>query len=353
MRRRVLITGGCGYVGSALVKRLVRDGGYHVTVLDNGLIPGWRMEGGPVDYIEGDVRDIADWSAVLKNVDCVVHLAAVVGDPACSINTQLTWEVNYLATVRLATECRKAGVARFVFSSTCSNYGVVDEVADIYSPLQPQSDYAESKVRAEHHLLVSQDVGFTPVIVRLATLYGLAPRMRFDLAVNVMTANAVHNSKVEVHGGKQWRPFLHVNDAAKALQLAVEAGATPSVPQVYNCGSATDCYQLGDIGRLIAAEVPGAELVTLDSATDVRDYRVSFDRIEKRIGFRADLRVVDGIREMRDSLTAGEFADYAHERYSDHLSVSASVQRGDPAGRCRSGLGHPDVTPDCRAGSGV
>ncbi|MGW2842926.1 NAD-dependent epimerase/dehydratase family protein [Streptomyces sp. NPDC001493] len=353
MSRRVLITGGCGYVGSALVSRLVRDGGYHVTVLDNGLIPGWRMEGGPVDYIECDVRDIDDWSAVLKNVDCVVHLAAVVGDPAGSINTELTWEVNYLATVRLATECRKAGVARFVFASTCSNYGVVDDVADIDSPLQPQSVYAESKVRAEHHLLVSQDVGFTPVIVRFATLYGLAPRMRFDLAVNVMTAHAVRNSKVEVHGGKQWRPFLHVNDAAKALQLAMEAGATPSVPQVYNCGSDADCYQLGDIGRQIAAEVPGSEVVTLDSVTDVRDYRVSFERMEKHLGFRPDMKVVDGIREIRDSLIAGEFTDYTHERHSDYLSMSASVQRGDPAGRCRSGRGHSEVTTDCRAGSGV
>ncbi|MEU9094367.1 SDR family oxidoreductase [Streptomyces sp. NPDC048428] len=345
MRTRILITGGGGYVGSALVKRLAEGGEHDVVVVDSGLTSG-RTEGEPgVSYVRADVRDCGDWAHELAGVDNVVHLAAVVGDPACSLAPQLAWEVNYLGTVRLAEACRRAGVGRFVFASTCSNYGISgSDPAEVTSPLYPQSVYAASKVQAEHHLLVNRDEHFTPFILRFATLYGLAPRMRFDLAVNVMTGDAVHKGRVTVHGGRQWRPFLHVQDAAKAIHLALAADRTTITPQVYNCGPLADGHQIIDVARLIAAEVPGTELVMQDTVTDSRDYRVDFSRIHRDLDFSAGLRVVDGIREIKGRLDAGDFKDYAEAPYSDLLALTESLHRKDPASDCRTGRTWPHLT---------
>lgn len=314
----IVVTGGLGYVGSVLATELSARGS-RVTVVDNGLVRPRPPDRPGLAYVDGDVREPAAWESVLRGADAVVHLAAIVGDPACDLDHELAWEVNYLGTIRVAEACLRAGVRRLVFASTCSNYGVsTGETAGILSPLRPQSVYAETKVRAEHYLLSHPGSALFPCILRFATVYGLSPRMRFDLAVNVMTANAVVHRKVSVHGGTQWRPFLHVADAAAAIRLALSARAAGEA-EIYNCGSDAENYQLAEVGRLIQREVGGVELEIADDVFDARDYRVGFARTEKLLGYRSRRTLTDGIRELRDVMRAGEFGDFTDARYSDYL----------------------------------
>jgi nucleoside-diphosphate-sugar epimerase len=338
----VLVTGGCGYVGSALIQNLADDGRFTVISIDNGLTATTRVEHPAVTYVDGDVRDTESWRTLLTGIDSVVHLAAVVGDPACGLDAQLAWEINYLGTVRLAEACRKAGVRRFVFASTCSNYGLSrDAAADIDSPLHPQSDYAGSKIHAEHYLLTNRDESFSTCILRFATLYGLAPRMRFDLAVNTMTAMAVSEGRVMVHGGTQWRPFLHVRDAAKALRLALTTAHRRNVPEVYNCGHGEENYRIIDIAHLIKRMVPETEIAMSAGNTDSRDYRVNFERIHRDLSFEPEMRVATGIQEIVAAMDSGGYQDWAGHRYSDVKAVERSLAQGETASSRRFSYSWP------------
>lgn len=334
--RNILVTGACGYVGTALLEGLAADGGFRVTAIDSGLTASTELGLFGVEYHAADVRDVKDWRGLLRGKDGVVHLAAVVGDPACGVAPKLAWEVNYLGTVALAEECKRAGVNRLVFASTCSNYGrSPDGAADISAPLFPQSDYAMSKIHAEHHLLANGNGSFLPVILRFATLYGLSPRMRFDLAVNAMTAAAVTDGKVTVHGGEQWRPFLHVRDAARSLRAALDVTPDVRAAQVYNAGSDSENYRILDIARLIVERVPGASVTVEGGGADARDYRVDFSRIAEHLGFTPTRRVPEGIREIADTMLAGRYGDWTDARYSTVATVTNALDTGSAASATR------------------
>ena len=323
---KYLVTGGRGYIGSVLVRRLCRSGS-EVVVLDNGLVGGPELDLPRVAYVDGDIRGPGAWEKALEGVDAVVHLAAIVGDPACGVDPDTAWEVNYLGTIRVAEACRRAGVRSLVFASTCSNYGITgDAEVDVWSPLAPQSVYAESKVMGEHYLLSLPHDALSVSLLRFATIHGISPRMRFDLAVNVMTAHAVARGGVSVYGGTQWRPFLHVEDAAAAVRLAL-GDERRAGPRVYNCGSREENYRMDAIGELIAGEIPGVRLDIRTEQTDPRNYRVNFDAIAGELGFRARRRVVDTVRDIRDAMRTGEFADFGAVRYSNHLT--SLTQRED------------------------
>lgn len=318
---RVLVTGGQGYLGSVLVTELLAAG-TEVVVVDNGLVPGVRLPG--VTYVAGDVSLPGDWRSALSGVDAVVHLAAVVGDPACAVDEGLSWRVNHVGTVRVAEACRRAGVGRLVFASTCSNYGIADDEVDVDSPLDPISVYARTKVRAEQYLLATANTGLRPCVLRFATVHGLSPRMRFDLAVNVMTADAVRTGRITVHGGTQWRPFLHVRDAAAAMVRCVSpSAAVPSA--VYNCGSHGENYRMTAVAETIAAEVAGAVVDVRPDLVDRRSYRVRFDRIADELAFTPRFRMADSVREIRDAMAAGRYADYQAPHYSNYLTAQAAA----------------------------
>ncbi|MBE8516408.1 SDR family oxidoreductase [Amycolatopsis sp. H6(2020)] len=321
---RVLVTGGQGYIGSVLSEALAATG-YEVVVLDNGLFSSVRLELPTVRYMTGDIRDPGDWESALDGVTAVVHLAAVVGDPACGLDEDLAWETNYLGTIRVAEACRRHGVEQLVFASTCSTYGITEgDDVDVWSPLNPQSVYARTKVLAEHHLLTPRDDGPQVVILRLSTAHGESPRMRFDLGVNLMTAHAVAYGTVTVHGGQQWRPFLHVRDIAAAGIGALTRPRT-GAPVIYNCGSTTENHTIAAVAQLITQEVAGASVVTEAGAPDPRDYRVNFDPIARHLGFRARFRVVDTIREVRDAMRAGAYRDFEESAYSNHLTLASTA----------------------------
>lgn len=323
---KYLITGGRGYLGSVLTQRLCRTGA-EVVVVDDGLVGGPELDLDEVAYIEGDVREPGSWEKALEDVDAVVHLAAIVGDPACDVDKDAAWDVNYIGTIRVAEACRRAHVPSLVFASTCSNYGVTEDAeVDVWSPLAPQSVYAESKVMAEHYLLSLPHDTFSARLLRFATIHGISPRMRFDLAVNVMTANAVARGSVTVFGGTQWRPFLHVEDAAAAVQLVLGHDGLDA-PSVYNCGSREENYRMDALGALIAEEVPDAGLEIRAEQRDPRNYRVNFDPIAHEIGFKPRRRVVDTVRDIRDAMLGGAYADFDSVKYSNYLT--AITRRGE------------------------
>lgn len=324
LKPSVLVTGGNGYLGSVLVKELsVR--GYRTIAFDNCLItldsPSSLKESS-VSYIRGDVRDPGDLEAVLKGKDAVVHLASIVGDPACNADSQLAWDVNYLGTINLVNACRRVGVRRFVFASSCSNYGLqVHEDVDEMAPLIPQSIYAQTKIQSEHYLLSMRDELFAPCILRFATLYGLSPRMRFDLAVNIMTIKAVLENEVTVYGGEQWRPFLHVRDAARAIIHVLEQAPSSTLAEIYNCGSEMENYRLKELGQLIVQEVPSAKLTVVPETIDKRSYRINFNHIQHDLNFRCNYRVIDGIREILAAVQSGLYHDFTLPRYSNHMMI--------------------------------
>jgi len=329
-RQAVLVTGGTGYLGSVLTRKLAAAG-HPVVVVDNYLTSSPRAQASDIQHIEGDIRCVADWGSALRGIDTVVHLAAIVGDPASDLDHDLTWETNYLATVHLVEACRAAGVRRFVLASTCSNYGLSpDDRARIHSPMHPRSLYAQTKIFAEHHVLSARCATFRTSILRFATLYGLSPRMRFDLAVNTMTAMAVQQHRVVVHGGSQWRPLLHVEDAAHALLLAIGAPAGSSSQDayngIYNCGSDGENYQLRQVGQIIVDAVPGARLVVEHTNRDPRDYQVDFTSARLGLGARPQRTVRDGVAELAVALADGRFGPATDPGYSNVEMVATAVR---------------------------
>ncbi|MFE7580051.1 SDR family oxidoreductase [Streptomyces gardneri] len=323
--RSVLVTGAHGYLGSVLMGEL-DSRGYRTVGVDNGLMSDVRVPLRHGSYVDADIRKCDDWAPILDEVDAVVHLAAIVGDPACGLDEDLAWQTNYLATVSLTEACRRHGVRDFFFASTCSNYGLsFGEAAGLHTALHPQSVYAESKIYSEHHLLSNAGEGFRPRILRLSTLYGLSPRMRFDLSINVMTAHAVNRGEITVNGGFQWRPFLHVRDAAEAFIRAIEA--RPASPlSVWNCGSAAQNHRIIDIAEIIAAEVQGAQILRREADADSRDYLVDFAGIGEDLGFTPSRGVVEEVRLLAQAVGSGRFGSCAGTEYSNNETLRALMR---------------------------
>jgi nucleoside-diphosphate-sugar epimerase len=253
----------------------------------------------------------------MKGMDEVIHLGGIVGDPACSLDEELTVEVNLLATRMIAEAAKGSGIKRFCFASTCSVYGANDQILDERSELNPISLYARSKLASEKVLMELADTSFSPVILRFGTVYGLSGRTRFDLVVNLLTAKAVVDRKITVSGGGQWRPFLHVDDAALALMKAVEAPTELVHGEVFNVGSNEQNYRLEEAAEVIQSLVTEAEIVEMGIGTDFRNYQVDFTKITKMLGFIPRWTLQEGIKQVIAALESGEVKDYRHPMYSN------------------------------------
>ncbi len=224
--KHVLVIGGGGYIGSALLPKLL-DSGYHVRLLDL-LLFGTEPIADVLDHpnleiVQADFRQVDEVVAAVRGMDTLIHLGAIVGDPACALDEELTIEVNLMATRMIAEVAKGSGVKRFIFASTCSVYGASDEILDERSALNPVSLYARSKIASEKVLRKMADDRFAPVILRFGTIYGLSGRTRFDLVVNLLAAKALIDKQITVFDGDQWRPFVHVDDAAQAVFKVLEA----------------------------------------------------------------------------------------------------------------------------------
>lgn len=315
--RPVLITGGAGYIGSVLVGRLLQDG-FAVRVFDNLTYGGNSLLAYlPLERFElmvGDTRSSDDLDRALADMNTVVHLAAVVGDPACAQNPQLAREVNRKASEMLAEKAVSRGIEQFVFASTCSNYGkmpVPDGYVNEQSPLNPVSLYAELKVDFESFLLNLQRSGFAPTCLRFATAYGLSPRPRFDLTLNEFTRELTLGKRLEVYGEQFWRPYCHTTDIARACSLVLQAERSRVSGEVFNVGDTEENYQKKTLVAMVASELGSAcgPVQFVHREEDPRDYRVDFSKIRNALEFRTKRRVIDGIREIISAIRFGTIKD--------------------------------------------
>lgn len=321
---QVLVTGGAGYIGS-IVSRLLLERGHRVRVFDSLLHSGdallslYPFDG--FEFVRGDVRDATALGGALDGADAVVHLAAIVGDPACKRDPELARDVNLDASLALVDLSVARGVERFVFASTCSNYGKMvnaDGYVNEQTELHPLSVYAETKVAVERNLLAENGRGRpAPTVLRFATIFGLSPRPRFDLTVNEFTAELLTQRRLVIYGEQFWRPYVHVTDAARAVDLVLAAPASSVDRAVFNVGTTAENYRKRDLVELIRAELPDddVEIEYVAQHDDPRDYRVSFEKFERAFGFRPSRTVRDGIREVLDAVSSGAVADPRDPRY--------------------------------------
>jgi nucleoside-diphosphate-sugar epimerase len=315
--RNVLVVGGAGYIGSALVQRLL-ELGYKVRVLDL-LLYGDASISQFYDHpyfalVQGDFRNINTVVSASRGMDAIVHLGAIVGDSACSIDEDLAVEINLRATRTIAEVGKGFGVKRFVFASTCSVYGASHEILEERSGLSPISLYARTKLESERMLLSLTDGTFAPTILRFGTVYGLSGRPRFDLVVNLLTAKAIQDGEVGIFGGAQWRPLVHVRDVAEAIVLTLQAPLHNVCGQIFNVGCNEQNYQIAGLGLVIKEMVPTTRVIT-QPKEDNRNYRVRFDKIRNVLNFQPRYTLRDGIQEIMDAFATGQITDYRDPRY--------------------------------------
>ncbi len=320
----ILVTGAAGYIGSVLVRKLLTKG-YRVRGMDNLSFGGESLIGVYTDpdfeFMKGDVRNSADIEKALHGVESIVHLAAIVGDPACAKQPELAEDINWNGARNFYDLCCETNtVKKFVFASTCSNYGKMpgEGYLNESSPLKPVSLYAELKVKFEQYLLESKTrEDFTPTALRFATVYGLSPRPRFDLTVNEFTREVALGKELEVFGEQFWRPYCHVEDLAKGCIHVLESDPSIVGHNVFGVGDTGENYQKAMIAAELLKVVPEARIKFVSSSEDPRDYRVDFSKIKNELGFEITRTVPDGIREIYRILKDGIISDPYSKAYKN------------------------------------
>ena len=333
---KVLVTGGAGYLGAVLSLSLIEQG-HHVRILDNLKYGGRSLLavfGHPrLDLMVGDVRDSSTVERAVEHVDAVVHLAAIVGDPACARDPEAARAINERASLQLIRSAQTAGASRFVFASTCSNYGRMADTSLLASEeheLRPLSLYAETKVAVERELLQHRASTMATTVLRFATLFGVAPRMRFDLTVNQFVMEMLVHRRLVVYGERFWRPYVHVRDAASAITTVLNAPVDLVKSQVFNVGHTDENYRKMDLVEMIGRRVPGATVEFVSVADDPRDYKVSFERIRSILSFTPMRRVSDGIEEVARLIESGVLGSVEDPAFSNISEVSLSNVMAPP-----------------------
>ena len=323
--RKILVFGGAGYLGSTL-SEILDSHGYEVTIYDrirfgkapiDDLIKGERCR-----LIEGDIRDAEAVARAVSEHDAVILLAALVGEPDCDRDPEKTVSINVMGSINVLEACRYYNIRRFIFASTDSCYGIQEGIINELNPMKPISLYGRAKVLIEDRIqtawqedrskpssLSGSPPAFGPIILRMATLYGLSRRMRFDLVLNILSWRAATGKTISIYGGDQWRPMVHVRDAAEAYVSALEAPPEIVLGQVFNVGSNSQNVQIKDLGRLVAKEFPKVKTEYIEQPPDLRDYHVDFSKIERTLGWKAQLTIQEGVTEIKKAVESGRFGN--------------------------------------------
>jgi len=317
--RRVLLIGGAGYLGSVLCKKLLSRG-YIVRVLDNLLYGDEGIKdfyGEPnFEFMNGDIRNIQDIASSMKDVDSVIHLAAIVGDPASNLNPEDTVDINYLATKNIIWACIKYNIKRYIFASTCSVYGgSEDTLLDETAETAPLSLYAEVKLKSEKEIFDNNGPSFHPTILRMATLYGISPRMRFDLVVNFFTISAFRNKKISLYGGNQKRCFCHVDDAAEAYIKCIESPIDKVSGRIFNVSS--ENMTIKELANRIKKYIGELKIKTYKKNIDDRSYITSSEKIKEATLWRPNKNIEDFINELECNINNNRWSNYEDPIYNN------------------------------------
>ena len=319
---RILVTGGAGYIGSVLV-RLLLNKGYQVRVLDSLMYGGDSivdlLEYPNFEFFKGDIRNREDVDNAMMDVDAVAHLAAIVGDPACAKNPELTRSINTVGSELVYERAEIHGASKFIFASTCSNYGKMSDPSQFVneeSELAPVSLYAETKVGFERFLL-NQPKSNTckPTCLRFSTVYGLSPRARFDLTVNEFTKELALGRELVVFGEQFWRPYCHVVDLCRSVIAVIEADEQDVAFDVFNVGDTSENYQKQMIVDEILKQIPEGRIKYVEKKEDPRDYRVSFKKIQDKLGFEITKTVPEGIAVIKKAILDGFISDPDDQKF--------------------------------------
>jgi nucleoside-diphosphate-sugar epimerase len=321
----VLVTGGAGYIGNHLVRDLLNDG-YEVIVLDSFIFGNSALsdlrDDPRLKLINGSIENIRDVFNSVENVRYVIALAAIVGDPACSLDAKNTMIINYESTKILVEACNYYGVEKLVFASSCSVYGASLEGSylDEESTLNPVSLYARTRIFSEKYIL-DNAINFSPSILRLSTVFGFSKRMRFDLVVNLFTVKAIVDKSIEIFGGNQWRPFVHCKDVAKAFKTVALADENIVRGQIYNVGDESLNFTIDQVGDLLKTILPQTSIKSTGDIDDPRNYKVKFNKIKNDLGFKTDYDLESGIKEMIQEIYKNKLLEnYQDQIYSNLLT---------------------------------
>ena len=307
----VLVTGGGGYIGSILVPRLLKEK-YKVTVLDRFFFGKEYLEklskSHPLKLIQDDIR----WfnSSILKNIDVVLDLAAISNDPSGELDPKMTLDINYKGRARVATLSKKKNVKKYILASSCSIYGYRGGKLNEKSSINPLTTYAKANRKAEVHAQKLADKKFTTTMLRFATVFGYSPRMRFDLAVNGMVLGYHKNKIIPImRNGKQWRPFIHIKDVAEAYVQIIKAEPQKINGQIFNVGSDTQNYQILSLAKEVASSLSTPFKKKWYGDTDVRSYKISFEKINRVLGYKTKYSVEDASKEIIIKLKKGKIKE--------------------------------------------
>jgi nucleoside-diphosphate-sugar epimerase len=317
---QILVTGGAGYLGSILVPLLI-DRGFRVHVIDrfyfgNNLAPE-LLNHPALRITDEDIFFHENWPDLFKDTHAVVHLASISNDPSCDLDPNLSIQTNFLATMSLARRAQAEGVKHFVFMSSCSVYGASGQrFLDERSATGPVTLYALTKLQSERELLRLSAHNFAVTVLRSATLFGASPRMRFDLAVNAMTKRALQGQNIIINGnGAQYRPFLHVKDAAESIAAVLLKDRDDVAGEVFNIGNERLNYSIAELAQIVGAQFPEVKIEHREDNHDLRSYRVRYRRFQNRCGFAPARTIEEGIKEIADAYRNGQLPDMDAEQF--------------------------------------
>ena len=319
--KKILITGGAGYIGSCVSRYLLKKG-YKVIVIDKlnfGSESLDDLQDNPkFQFKNCDIRNIELYKDHLKNSQAVIHLAALVGEKACKVNEEETNSINFLATLKLAEASANFGVKNFIFMSTASSYGVQDinQVADENTILNPVSLYAISKINSEKELLNKFSEKLNITIFRPSTVHGTSARMRFDLIVNHLVLDAFKKKQITILGPKMWRPLMWVGEPSRVFHNVLQSEESKIKSQVFNLGANGENFQKIEIAKLIKENfIPELKIDIIDKDSDLRSYKVNFDKISKELDYKPSKKIVEAMGEIFSSLKKNLYSDTNSQKY--------------------------------------